>query len=228
LAARFVIHRLQIVEFRIQNLEFKTLNLELHCSYRDREAGDRIESPKYLICAHQKPFLLTPPALIMTSVDDFSDCGHDIADVVNYRRALAQRLSIVMMELDIGSVQPEEVRTYLYICTLLQRLCRPASIILTPLGIVQAPSQPIVKDPTSLRDSAAVSNKRVCARARCKRYRQVTRFGTERSNCANAIARLQVSGKDDSGCSRFRLNCEALRSFANGIQIYEYMPHVCL
>jgi hypothetical protein len=61
----------------------------------------------------------------MTSVDDFSDCGHDIADVVNYRRALAQRLSIVMMELDIGSVQPEEVRTYLYICTLLQRLCRP-------------------------------------------------------------------------------------------------------
>jgi hypothetical protein len=54
----------------------------------------------------------------MTSVDD-SDCGHDIADVVNYRRALAQRLSIVMMELDIGSVQPEEVRTY---CTFV-RFC---------------------------------------------------------------------------------------------------------
>jgi hypothetical protein len=70
----------------------------------------------------------------MTSVDDFSDCGHDIADVVNYRRALAQRLSIVMMELDIGSVQPEEVRTYLYICTLFATLVSARKHHIDPVG----------------------------------------------------------------------------------------------
>jgi hypothetical protein len=107
---------------------------------------------------------------------------------VNYR-ALAQRLSIVMMESGLCN---QKRCTYLYICTLLQRLCRPASIyiMLTPMcRLLPNRSSKTQRRYETVRRSATSGY----VPERGKRYRQVTRFGTERSNCANAIARLPRS-----------------------------------
>jgi hypothetical protein len=131
------------------------------------------------------------------------------------------------MELDIGSVQPEEVRTYLYICTLLQRLCRPSIyIMLTPLGIVGSFPTDRQRPNVVTRQCGGQQQAGMCQRGANGIARSPASNRTD--NCANARRLQEVLEKDDSGCSRFRLNCEALRSFANGIQIYEYMPHVCL
>jgi hypothetical protein len=108
----------------------------------------------------------------MTSVDDFSDCGHDIADVVNYRRALAQRFDRHdgARHRVCATRRGAHVLVHLYAFATLVSARKHLHHV-DPVGH-RAGSFPT--DRQIVGDSAAVSNKRVCARARCKRYRQVT------------------------------------------------------
>jgi hypothetical protein len=103
-------------------------------------------------------------------------------------------------------VQPEEVRTYLYICGAFNACVGPASIyiILTPLGIVQ-----VLPNRSSKTQRQRGGQQQAGMWSEVQTVK-VTRFGTERAIVQMQLRVFQeVSGKDDSGCSRFRLNCEA-------------------